>query len=153
MVQRIEISLNELRALRRRIDGQTLEADDWPIIEALVTKLIGRAESRQERMVAKIAAQEQADADAASTEGASTGPASEESVTQPECDEEKGPKGHGRNGVAAFTNAQHINHALKPGIIGTVCGNCGSGRGAAIPGEGHRPHRGPAPVQRRAPSL
>jgi transposase len=138
MVQRIDISLNELRALRSRIDGQDLEPDDWSIIEALVTKLIGRAESQQERILAKIAAQEDSEAaasDAASPEvsspeAASTGPASEESASQPKPDEEKGPKGHGRNGVAAFTNAQHINHELKPGIIGTVCEDCGPGRGA-----------------------
>ena len=65
-----------------------------------------------------------------SPEAASTGPASEESASQPKPDEEKGPKGHGRNGVAAFTNAQHINHELKPSIIGTVCEDCGPGRGA-----------------------
>jgi transposase len=140
MVQRIDISLGELRSLHSRIDGQDLEPEDWPIIEALVTKLIDRAESQQKRMLAKIAALKDADSamdaapsDAAPSDAASlvsTGPASEESASQSKSDEEKGPKGHGRNGVAAFTNAQHINHELKPGIIGTVCEECGSGRGA-----------------------
>lgn len=138
MVQRIDISLNELRPLQRRIDGRHLETDDWPIIEALVAKLIDRAEARQARMLAKIAAQAQEDAESASTGESSIEPASEaestseESATQPESDEteKKRPKGHGRNGVAAFTNAQHINHELKSDIIGTVCENCGSGRGA-----------------------
>jgi hypothetical protein len=145
MVQRIDISLNELRPLRSRIDGQHLEPDDWPIIEALVTKLIDRAESQQARMLAKIAALKDADSamdaassdaassDAASSDAASavsTGPASEESASEPESDEKNKPKGHGRNGVAAFTNAQHFNHELKSGIIGTVCEDCGPGRGA-----------------------
>ncbi len=83
MVQRIEIRLSELRALRSRIDDRDLELEDWPIIEALVNKLIGRAESQQERMAAKIAAQRAADASimeasssqAASSDGVSSRPA------------------------------------------------------------------------------
>jgi hypothetical protein len=137
MVQRIDISLSELRALRNRIDDQHLEPDDWSLIEALVTKLIGRAESRQERMLAKIAAQEDSETAAsdavsrevAAPEAASTESASEENASQSESDEKEKPKGHGRNGAAAFTNAQSINHELKSGVIGTVCEACGDGRG------------------------
>ena len=33
-----------------------LEPDDWPLLGALVSKQIARAEARQERMIAKIAA-------------------------------------------------------------------------------------------------
>jgi len=153
MTQRIDISLTELRELRGRIDGQHLEPDDWPVIEGLVTKLIFRAESQQERMLAKIAAQQasrsddsapdgssddgvlESDADTTSytggsesSEAESTVPASEESVSEPEAG--KKTKGHGRNGVAAFTNGQHINHELGPGIVGTLCTDCGPVRGA-----------------------
>lgn len=58
MVQRIDMTLTELRQLRDRIDGRQLEADDWTIVGALVTKLITRTEGRQKRMLAKIAAQQ-----------------------------------------------------------------------------------------------
>jgi hypothetical protein len=142
MVQRIDIRLSELRALRSRIDDRDLELEDWPIIEALVNKLIGRAESQQERMAAKIAAQRAADASimeasssqAASSDGVSSRPAIPQPApadggTTETHDEKKGPKGHGRNGVGAFTNATHINHALGPGVIGLVCEKCGSVRG------------------------
>lgn len=56
MVQRIDISLDGLRQLRCRIDGQQLEAGDWPVVGALVSKLIARTEGRQARMLAKLAA-------------------------------------------------------------------------------------------------
>jgi transposase len=141
MVQRIDIRLSELRALRSRIDDRDLELEDWPIIEALVNKLIGRAETQQERMAAKIAAQRAADASimetsssqATSSDGVSSRPAIPQPApadgTTETHDEKKGPKGHGRNGVGAFTNATHINHALGPGVIGSVCEKCGSVRG------------------------
>ena len=58
MVQRIDMTLTELRQLRDRIDGRQLEPDDWTIVGALVTKLITRTEARQKRMLAKIAAQQ-----------------------------------------------------------------------------------------------
>lgn len=135
MTQRIDIHLSELRALRSRIDKRDLGQDDWPIIEALVNKLIGRAESQQERMAAKIAAQKAGDtsmeassSQAASSEGISSHPAPADGTAETQ-DEKKGRKGHGRNGVGAFTNATHINHALAPGVLGSVCEKCGSIRG------------------------
>jgi hypothetical protein len=36
-----------------------------------------------------------------------------------------GPKGHGRNGHRAFTNATHFYYSLPQGIIGALCENCG----------------------------
>jgi transposase len=33
--------------------------------------------------------------------------------------------GHGRNGNSAFTNAQHVFHALLAGVIGMLCEKCG----------------------------
>jgi transposase len=135
MVQRIDIHLGELRALRSRIDERDLGLDDWPIIEALVNKLISRAESQQERMTAKIAAQKAADtsmeassSQAASSDGISPQPAPADGTAETH-DEKKGRKGHGRNGVGAFTNATHINHALAPGVLGSVCEKCGAVRG------------------------
>jgi hypothetical protein len=56
MVQRIEISLDGLRQLRDRIDAQQLEASDWPVVGALVSKLIARTEGQQRRMLDKLAA-------------------------------------------------------------------------------------------------
>jgi transposase len=144
MVQRIDICLSELRALRSRIDDRDLELDDWPIIEALVNKLIGRAESQQERMAAKIAAQKAADASAdasmeasssqaASSDGVSSQPAIPQTApadnTTETHDEKKGRKGHGRNGVGSFTNGTHINHALGSDVLGSVCEKCGAVRG------------------------
>lgn len=69
---------------------------------------------------------------AASSNAASTGPAAEVGTSEQKPDEKKKkkPKGHGRNGVAAFVNAEHFSHKLKPGIIGTVCADCGAGRGS-----------------------
>lgn len=46
-------------------------------------------------------------------------------------DDETGPvepaKGHGRNGAAAFTNAQDFCHALVLGVLGALCAACGIG--------------------------
>jgi hypothetical protein len=55
-VERFEVTLDGLRQLRRRIDHKQLDPDDWPLVGALVSKQIARAEGRQERMIAKIAA-------------------------------------------------------------------------------------------------
>jgi hypothetical protein len=38
------------------------------------------------------------------------------------------PKGHGRNGAAAFTSAQEHLHALGLGVLGALCAACGIGR-------------------------
>ena len=54
MAQRIDVSLDELYQLRGRIDRQELEAGDWPLVGGLVSKLIGRTEARQKRMLAKL---------------------------------------------------------------------------------------------------
>ena len=45
----------------------------------------------------------------------------------------KGAPGHGRNGAAAYTNADHFTHPLPDGVIGSPC-QCGSG-----PIHNHRP--------------
>ena len=37
--ERIDLRLVELRALQRRVDRRELEADDWPLVVALVSEL------------------------------------------------------------------------------------------------------------------
>jgi hypothetical protein len=157
MAQRINITLDELRRLRNRIDDQKLESDDWPLVGALVSKLIARTEKQQRRMLAKIAAQQaQQDGQAAedtgsaapegesrdegtvsteetspaagSSEERTTGPGSDVGDTEQSPAEDK-PKGHGRNGVDAYVNATHFDHELQQGIIGQLCQDCGPGRG------------------------
>jgi transposase len=157
MVQRIELSLDELRQLRHRIDEQHLEAGDWPVVGALVSKLIARTQAQQARMLAKLAAEAAQDGEAGATQQAgessdgafssdanatSNAHATESSDAIPKSTASGGdssgekpipkkkPKGHGRNGVNAFTNARHFTHALAPDIVGALCENCGPGRGA-----------------------
>lgn len=161
MVQRIDISLNELCRLRDRIESQQLVSEDWPVVGALVTKRIALTEARQQRMLDKIAAQARgasasdtdagsAEEDEASAEGAITSDAEETNneataessdaaatcptsgagASEQQPDEKKKRKGHGRNGVDAFSNAVHFTHELDPCIIGSVCEECGPVRGA-----------------------
>jgi hypothetical protein len=53
---RFEVTLSGLRELRHRVDRKQLEPADWPLLGALVSKQIVRAEQRQDRMIDKIAA-------------------------------------------------------------------------------------------------
>jgi hypothetical protein len=149
MAQRIDITLHELRQLQMRIEDQQLKSDDWPVVAALVSKVIVRQEGVERRMLAKIAAQEAEEAQSCQGQGAmdagSTGPdgdgaggssevASTSAGTLVGGSEQNGevtkPKGHGRNGADAFVNATHFTHELKPNIIGQVCQECGPGRGS-----------------------
>ena len=154
MTERIDVTLAGLRQLLDRVGRGQVEAGDWPLIAALVSKLIARAEDRQERMAAKVAAAAER---AAATEGASEAQAidAEDSVHQGSgsatgcttpsaanatgreleptggCAAENGDpekaKGHGRNGASAYTKAKHFFYVLA-GVIGTVCMACGLGR-------------------------
>lgn len=54
-VQRLELTLDELREVRRRIAEQHLAASDWRLFDALVAQLAGRSEARTARMLAKVA--------------------------------------------------------------------------------------------------
>ena len=153
MAERIDVTLAGLHEVRRRITLQELEAGDWPLLGALVSKQIARAEDRQERMAAKIAAAAERDAateDASGGpvidaeysvhEGAATGSAtpSEANATSrepestggggpPEKGEPEKAKGHGRNGASAYSKAKHFFSVLA-GVIGTVCEACGFGK-------------------------
>jgi hypothetical protein len=57
MTQTIDTSLAELRQLYTRIVEHRLMDGDWPLVGALVAKLIIREEGKLERMLAKIAAE------------------------------------------------------------------------------------------------
>jgi transposase len=55
--QRLEVALDELRAVRRRIDqNEPILASDRPLLGALLSQQIGRAEGRAARLLAKLAA-------------------------------------------------------------------------------------------------
>jgi hypothetical protein len=43
-------------------------------------------------------------------------------------EEPKEPNGHGRNGAAAYRQAQHFFYALAAGVIGAVCAVCAIGK-------------------------
>ena len=151
-VKRFEVTLEGLRQLRHRVDEQQLEPDDWPLIGALVSKQVARAEQRQERMIAKIAAAaaaaeqeaggEVVDAGGSVDAGSSTSSSSSSSANATSSGEaeptagggeadqadSKKPKGHGRNGASAYTKAKHFLHALALGVIGAACEVCGFGK-------------------------
>jgi hypothetical protein len=128
-VERFEVTLEGLRQLRRRLLDQQLEAGDWPLLGALVSKQIARAEQRQERMIAKLAAAagQEANGEAlgadGSVDGESTSSGERESAAgggEGEADkvESKKPKGHGRNGAGVYSKAKHFFYALAVGVIG-----------------------------------
>ena len=48
--------------------------------------------------------------------------------TDDETDPVEPPKGHGRNGAAAFSSAREYLHALGLGLLGALCAACGIGR-------------------------
>jgi hypothetical protein len=152
-VKRFNVTLEGLRQLHQRVGEQQLEPDDWPLLGALVSKQIARAERMQERMVAKIAAAaaqeaqgQLPDADGSVKADERTGSSSSPGPNAPSSDEaesaagggdegsngggepaapRKAPKGHGRNGASAFTKATHFFYALAAGVIGAACKRCG----------------------------
>jgi transposase len=69
VTQRIDVTLDELHRLYARIDKKQLEDGDWPVVSALVAKLIAHEQGRIDRVIAKIAAD--AAAAAAAAKGAS----------------------------------------------------------------------------------
>jgi hypothetical protein len=54
--ERFEVTLDGLRQLLRRAVDRQLDRADWPLIVALVSKQLARAEERNERMIAKVVA-------------------------------------------------------------------------------------------------
>ncbi len=146
-VKRFDVTLEGLRQLRHRVDEQKLEADDWPLIAALVSKQIARAEQRQERMIAKVVAEACAEASgqgpassvdagdepgrsSSTGENGTSGAQHESAVGDGEAtqaDSNK-PKGHGRNGAGAYTKAKHFYYTLASGVIGALCEVCRVGK-------------------------
>lgn len=146
--QRLEVTLEELRALRRRIDQGPILASDRPVLGALVSQQIGRAEGRAARMLAKIAAcaaglqgTSEPPADPKASDATAASPASHSSSSDAKATSRDGaaspsaesegdskPKGHGRNGASAFRAAQHTFYALALGVIGAVCTACQIGK-------------------------
>jgi len=156
--QRLDVTLNGLRELYQRIRQKQLESSDWLVLGALVLNLIARAEEREARMLAKIAASATASpstsgppSDAKASDDTSASPASSSSssgakatsdaaaspAAESEGDDEEPkpepgggpkPKGHGRNGASAFRAAQHYFYALALGVIGAVCTACEIGK-------------------------
>jgi transposase len=153
----VRTTLSGLRDLRRRIDRRELEADDWPVVGALVSKDIARVDRRLCKMLAKLAVEAQEPegdgsvidaesevADAEEDEDGDAGPmgpgadgcgtrghpssgASKKSDDGAPAAPEPKRKGHGRNGAGAYVNAKHCVHALLSGIIGALCVACGVG--------------------------
>jgi hypothetical protein len=148
------VTLDELLAVRRRIAAVDLSASDLALFDALVAQLVGRAERRDARMLAKATASVAASSSTseppsdpkAAASVASGSPSSgaqaasddddaaasaAESVAAGEApapgDDPK-PKGHGRNGASAFRAAQHYFYALALGVIGAVCSACQLGK-------------------------
>lgn len=137
MGNRIDVTLEQLRDLQVRVDGQQLEAQDWPVVGALVSMLITRTEARQARLRAKAAGQQpkQADIDRGDTEDPTAAEEPSESPHSADTDSERPPdktksrppKGHGRNGADAFINATQHVHRLAAGTIGGLCSACARG--------------------------
>jgi hypothetical protein len=148
VAERIDVTLAGLHQLFSRIKGQQLEAGDWPLFAAFVSKLIVQTEARLERVIAKIAvsegeaargpvldaeysvpAEESRDNSSSSIANASSnGPpaAAAGGGEMPRVDS-KSPKGHGRNGAGAYKKATQFFYALAAGVIGAVCEACGVG--------------------------
>lgn len=136
MAERIDTTLKELYQLRGRIDHHELDTDDWPLVGALVSKLITRTEARIKRLQDKAGADDDAEDQQSRPEGANSGPGNESqsgastsrdaASTDAPVPKPK-PKGHGRNGARAFTQAKHIVIGLAAGIIGGLCEGCGKG--------------------------
>lgn len=154
---RIDVTLQGLRELRGRIDRKQLDPGDWAVVGGLVEDRIARTEARIARLHAKLD-RDQTAKPAPPSESASDGaskiagddgarPSGEVTAKSASCradpdddepdhdetdddqtDPVEPPKGHGRNGAAAFTRAQEYRHALALGVLGVLCAACGIGR-------------------------
>lgn len=109
--QRIRSTLTELRTVARRADRRALEEADWPVVNALLSKEIARAERRLGKMLAKLA-RTQAPAD----EVAGSVLDAESTVADAEEDQDGdgGSSGSGEAGetardVSSSNGAQNVN--------------------------------------------
>jgi transposase len=128
--------------LRARLDRRQLDPGDWGIVGGLVESRIARTEAQLARLQAKLDQHRTGEAapsgtaahDASSASEAAPSASDESSKTadnetdDDETDDDEPPKGHGRNGAAAFTSAKEHLHALGLGLLGALCAACGIGR-------------------------
>jgi hypothetical protein len=150
----LDVTLDGLRQVYRRIGQRQLDVGDWDLFGALVLQQMTRAESRQERQIAKIMAEAaRKKAREAGSETGASGPDGESTSSssstgtnaiigaQPETSsrnegktdavdpkERKRPRGHGRNGASSYRQAQHFSHPLGPGVLGALCEACRIGK-------------------------
>jgi hypothetical protein len=138
----IDISLDGLRELLDRISQKALEPGDFPLFGAFVSNLIEREEKKIARLRAKLQSQSESDSKTDESQATSAPPcippvspnsppnsqgfSAEASGKEGDPPKPK-PKGHGRTGASAYTNAKHFFHQLALGIIGSLC-ICGDGR-------------------------
>lgn len=139
----VDVTLDDLRQLRRRIEQKQLEPNDWAVVGALVSKQLARSEAQLERMLAKMAAKaaddappsppaagEAPEAGQSPNSEAANAPANDNGEPAAPAGAEgplgrKRPKrGHGRNGARAYRSAQHLLHELAAGVIGALCSGC-----------------------------
>jgi len=149
---RIDVTLQDLRELRGRIDRRQLDSGDWAVIGGLLEARIARTEAQIARLRAKLDQQQRqgAAADSGSAKGpdasrsdpggGSTGrdggkgpddaarPTSDDAKDDEQDAPEPAKKGHGRHGAGAFTQAKEYLHALALGVLGSLCAACGLGR-------------------------
>ena len=141
MPKSIDVTLKDLHALEQRIEDQVLEAQDWPLIKALVSHRVNLVEARIEREAAKVAAamgsqnQNSKQEPGVPPVAAPGSPLSADAPTA--ATQEKGPSqdqspkpapGHGKNGQDAFKIAKHSRINLTAGVIGSLCKKCGKRR-------------------------
>lgn len=120
MPSSIQITLEELHGLEKRIEQERLEKKDWPLIQTLVSNLLHREEGKVARLAAKIAAQFCEASQSAATSAASF-PAP---ILPEEPKKEPAKAGHGRNGAGVFTAAKHFSLPLFSGVVGSLCEKC-----------------------------
>lgn len=154
VAERIDVTLPGLREALRRVETRQLEDVDYSLYGALLSNLIVRGETRQVRMMAKIAKNSAGaanedksgpaiDAEYSEHDGDSKGAASSSDLNASsdqdselraggnDAQDEQGPKkskGHGRNGADAYRKAKHFFYALTAGVIGALCEVCGFGK-------------------------
>lgn len=146
--QTVHATLTGLREAFYRIERQTLDAGDWPLVRALFLKEIARCERRQAKILRRLAEDDEAHGPVIDAEcsvvggdeatpsetdkdggvGGSSSPGSSSRAEDQTGAGKSKRKGHGRHGAGAFVNAKHIFHALLTGVIGAVCEACGIGR-------------------------
>ena len=99
MATRINITLEGLHRLQARIDRRQIEEEDWPVVGALVSRLLARTEARLARLQAK------ADQQAAQDNPAEAAPSNEHPPNAEEATEEASesgpPPGAGTTGESA----------------------------------------------------